>query len=172
MTSPFSPMRANTMLATLQWLGVVPSFSRPHVSDDNPYSEALFRTLKHTPAYPRVPFTNCAAAQQRSVGSSASWPGTTPSIDTAPSAMSRLISATTTRRRRSLLAARSFISSPDALIRGVGVGSLATGVQCVSYYSIPVRPIAPQTDSSDKYLDTHRRNEMGTMCPVRTVIDW
>ena len=64
MTSPFSPMRANTMLATLQWLGVVPSLSRPHVSDDNPYSEALFRTLKHTPAYPRVPFTNCAAAQR------------------------------------------------------------------------------------------------------------
>ena len=50
------PMRGNTMIATLQWLGIVPSFSRPHVSDDNPYSEALFRTLKHTPAYPRTPF--------------------------------------------------------------------------------------------------------------------
>lgn len=46
------PMRASTLLATLQWLGVAPSFSRPHVSDDNPYSEALFRTLKHTPAFP------------------------------------------------------------------------------------------------------------------------
>ena len=42
-------MRATTFVATLQWLGVIPSFSRPHVSDDNPYSEALFRTLKHTP---------------------------------------------------------------------------------------------------------------------------
>ncbi len=40
------------MLATLQKLGVVPLFSRPSVSDDNPYSEALFRTLKYTPAYP------------------------------------------------------------------------------------------------------------------------
>ena len=48
------PMRGSTMLATLQWLGVVPSFSRPHVSDDNPYSEALFRTLKHTPAHRRA----------------------------------------------------------------------------------------------------------------------
>ena len=38
------------MIATLQALGIVPSFSRPHVSDDNPYSEALFRTLKHGPA--------------------------------------------------------------------------------------------------------------------------
>jgi putative transposase len=46
-------MRANTMVSTLQWLGVVPSFSRPNVSNDSPYSEALFRTLKHVPAYPR-----------------------------------------------------------------------------------------------------------------------
>jgi putative transposase len=30
-------MRGNTMLATLRQLGVVPSFSRPHVSNDNPY---------------------------------------------------------------------------------------------------------------------------------------
>jgi len=56
------PMRGNTMIATLQWLGIVPSFSRPHVSDDNPYSEALFRTLKHTPAYPRMPFLDAGAA--------------------------------------------------------------------------------------------------------------
>lgn len=58
------PMRGSTMLATLQWLGVVPSFSRPHVSDDNPYSEALFRTLKHTPAYPRLPFADLTSAQR------------------------------------------------------------------------------------------------------------
>ncbi len=51
-----SPMKGATMLATLQKLGVVPSFSRPSVSDDNPYSEALFRTLKYTPAYPRKRF--------------------------------------------------------------------------------------------------------------------
>jgi putative transposase len=58
------PMRASTMIATLQWLGVIPSFSRPHVSDDNPYSEALFRTLKHTPAYPRMPFAGIASAER------------------------------------------------------------------------------------------------------------
>jgi putative transposase len=57
------PMRASTMIATLQWLGVIPSFSRPHVSDDNPYSESLFRTLKHTPAYPRMPFAGIASAR-------------------------------------------------------------------------------------------------------------
>lgn len=57
-------MRGSTMISTLQWLGVVPSFSRPHVSDDNPYSEALFRTLKHTPAYPRLPFADLASANR------------------------------------------------------------------------------------------------------------
>ncbi|MEO7036883.1 MAG: DDE-type integrase/transposase/recombinase [Polyangiaceae bacterium] len=41
------PMKGATMLATLQRLGVVASFSRPRVSDDNPYAEALFRTLKY-----------------------------------------------------------------------------------------------------------------------------
>jgi len=50
------PMKGSTMLATMQSLGVVPSFSRPSVSNDNPYSESLFRTLKYTPAYPRKPF--------------------------------------------------------------------------------------------------------------------
>ncbi len=40
------PMKGSTMLATLQRLGVVPSFSRPSVSDDNPYSEALFQTTR------------------------------------------------------------------------------------------------------------------------------
>jgi transposase InsO family protein len=39
------------MLATLQWLGVVPSFSRPRVSNDNAFAEASFRTLKYRPNY-------------------------------------------------------------------------------------------------------------------------
>src|SRR5438309_6967021 len=58
------PMRGSTMIATLQWLGVVPSFSRPHVSNDNPYSEALFRTLKHTAGYPSLPFADLACANR------------------------------------------------------------------------------------------------------------
>jgi len=35
---------------------VVPSFSRPRVSDDNPFAEALFRTMKYRPSYPTGPF--------------------------------------------------------------------------------------------------------------------
>jgi len=47
------PMRAYHMLATMQKLGVVPSFSRPSVSNDNPFSEALFKTVKYTAGYPK-----------------------------------------------------------------------------------------------------------------------
>ena len=43
------PMKGSTMLATLKHLGIVPSFSRPSVSDDNPFIESLFRTLKYRP---------------------------------------------------------------------------------------------------------------------------
>jgi transposase InsO family protein len=58
-----SPMKGATMLATLQELGVMPSFSRPSVSNDNPYSESLFRTLKYRPEYPEQPFSTLAAAR-------------------------------------------------------------------------------------------------------------
>lgn len=58
-----SPMKGATMLATLQRLGVVKSFSRASVSDDNPFSEALFRTLKYRPGYPRKPFETITAAR-------------------------------------------------------------------------------------------------------------
>lgn len=51
-----SPMTGSTMSATLQSLGVVPSFSRPGVSNDNAFSEALFRTLKYRPEFPSKPF--------------------------------------------------------------------------------------------------------------------
>lgn len=57
------PMKGATMLATLQKLGVAASFSRPRVSDDNPFSEALFRTLKYRPEYPRRPFESIEAAR-------------------------------------------------------------------------------------------------------------
>lgn len=57
------PMKGASMLATLQWLGIVPSFSRPRVSDDNPFPEALFRTLKYRPDYPEQAFADIAEAR-------------------------------------------------------------------------------------------------------------
>jgi transposase InsO family protein len=67
-----SPMKGATMLSTMQRLGIVPSFSRPSVSDDNPYSESLFRTLKYVPHYPTKPFDSLEAAR-RWVGQFVHW---------------------------------------------------------------------------------------------------
>jgi transposase InsO family protein len=66
------PMKGSTMLATLQHLKVVPSFSRPRVSNDNPFSESLFRTLKYRPEYPNQPFASEQDAQ-RWVDGFAQW---------------------------------------------------------------------------------------------------
>ena len=48
-----SPMVANPIVILLADLGVTKSHSRPHTSDDNPYSEAQFKTLKYHPGYPK-----------------------------------------------------------------------------------------------------------------------
>lgn len=58
------PMKGATLKATLEGLGVIASYSRPRVSDDNPYSEALFRTLKYRPEYPHKPFESREHAEQ------------------------------------------------------------------------------------------------------------
>ena len=67
-----SPMKGATMLATLQKLGVIPSFSRPACSNDNPFSESLFKTLKYRPAYPQRSFESLMAARQW-VGTFVHW---------------------------------------------------------------------------------------------------
>jgi len=59
-----SPMKGETMLATMQRLGVTPSRSRPSVSNDNPYSESLFRTLKYRPQLPLKPFKDLLHARR------------------------------------------------------------------------------------------------------------
>lgn len=58
------PMTGATMVATLERLGVIPSLSRPAVSDDNPYSESLFKTLKYRPSYPDRAFSSIDEARQ------------------------------------------------------------------------------------------------------------
>ncbi len=58
------PMKGATMLATLQRLGVAPSFSRPSVSNDNPYSESLFKTLKYCPSFPERGFAHIDGARE------------------------------------------------------------------------------------------------------------
>lgn len=49
-----SPMRSKTLAELLVDLGIDASFSRPHTSNDNPFSESLFKTTKYAPAFPDV----------------------------------------------------------------------------------------------------------------------
>ena len=58
-----SAMKGATLLTTLQNLGIAPSFSRPAVSNDNPYSEALFKTIKYVACYPCNGFSSLEEAR-------------------------------------------------------------------------------------------------------------
>jgi putative transposase len=58
-----SSMKGATMLATLEKLGIMPSFSRPRVSNDNAFAESLFRTCKYRPNYPSKPFASVDEAR-------------------------------------------------------------------------------------------------------------
>ena len=57
-------VKGTTVLAMLYWLGIAPSHSRPRVSDDNAYAEALFRTAKYRPDFPAAGFVDLAGARQ------------------------------------------------------------------------------------------------------------
>jgi putative transposase len=57
-----SSMTSRTVSQLLADLGVLQSHSRPHVSNDNPYSEAQFKTLKYSPTFPKR-FANIPAAR-------------------------------------------------------------------------------------------------------------
>ena len=59
-----SPMKAYTMLAKLKDLGIEPSYSRPHVSNDNPYSESLFKTCKYRPNFKVEGFATLMEARE------------------------------------------------------------------------------------------------------------
>ena len=58
-------MKGATLLATLLQLGFVPSFSRPSVSNDNPYPASLFRTLKYRREYPEGVFASLLRVRAR-----------------------------------------------------------------------------------------------------------
>ena len=60
------------MKTTMEKLGITASYSRPRVSNDNPFSEALFRTCKYRPDWPTKGFATRADAQAW-VKSFASW---------------------------------------------------------------------------------------------------
>ena len=63
-----STLKATTVLAMLNWLGVSPSYSRPRVSDDNAYAESLFRTAKYRPEFPAKGFADLDQARLWAAG--------------------------------------------------------------------------------------------------------
>ncbi|MFT4747110.1 MAG: putative transposase [Congregibacter sp.] len=58
-----APMKAQKMNAKMEEIGVLGFYSRPRVSDDNPYSEALFRALKYRPERPSSGFASIEVAR-------------------------------------------------------------------------------------------------------------
>ena len=86
------PIKGATMKVTMKKLGITASYSRPRVSNGNPFSEALFRTCKYRPDWPTKGFATKADAQ--------AWvranppAGITTSTSTAPSASSLQTRAT------------------------------------------------------------------------------
>jgi len=58
-----STLKSTTVVAMLHWLGIKPSYSRPRVSDDNAFAEALFRTAKYRPEFPATGFADLLAAR-------------------------------------------------------------------------------------------------------------
>lgn len=59
-----SIQKSSTLRATMEWLGVEPSYSRPRVSNDNAISEALFRTTKYQPNFPHEGFESIDHARE------------------------------------------------------------------------------------------------------------
>lgn len=59
-----APMKSLTLQSKMYDLGVISSRSRPRVSNDNPYSESLFRTVKYCPGWPSEGFSSLENARQ------------------------------------------------------------------------------------------------------------
>ena len=88
-----APMTSKCTAQLLADLGVTRSLSRPQVSDDNPFSEAQFKTLKYHPGFPGGSTTS----RPRPPSAVRSSPGTTPSIDMPGSRCSPPMTCTTAR---------------------------------------------------------------------------
>jgi putative transposase len=53
-----APMKSQILKTKMEEMGVISSYSRPRISNDNPFSEALFRTLKYCPMWPSNGFNH------------------------------------------------------------------------------------------------------------------
>ena len=130
-----STLKATTVLAMLQWLGVKPSYSRPRVSDDNAYAESLFRTAKYRPEFPAKGFAGLDEARAWAA-EFVRWYN----VDhrhSAASATSVRSSVTPARIRPSSPLGTSSTSKPSSATRSAGPATRATGRSSMRSPSIP-----------------------------------
>ena len=125
-----SPMKGSSMLETLYQLGITPSRSRPRVSNDNPYSEAIFRTCKYCPSYPTGGFATLDNAR--------SWvknlfTGITIIIATAESNFLHRINVIVVKGRRFWKNVISYIRLQRRSIQNAGHAKLGTGRYPMKY---------------------------------------
>ncbi|MBU3089896.1 DDE-type integrase/transposase/recombinase [Clostridium gasigenes] len=59
-----APMKSYTLKAKLEGLGVLSSYSRPRVSNDNAFPESHFRTMNYRPSYPQDGFYSIEEARE------------------------------------------------------------------------------------------------------------
>src|SRR4051794_9808881 len=161
-----SPMKGATMKATLERLGVIASYSRPRVSDDNPFSEALFRTCStgRTGRHRVSP-----ARRTRNAGSPVSWPGTSTNPAIARSGSSRPAPDTQARTALSSLVAPTSIPTLAPPTPPGGHVRSETGRPSATSASTP--SATPATAKSETLPDRHRTtpltNTVHQLCGIR-----
>ena len=113
-------MKSVQMLATLAQLGIAASFSRPRVSNDNPYSESLFRTLRTRFDYPAEGFASLERARD-CIRGLVEWYNR--ELHHRSPAMSRRCSADGAMTKPSCSGVRSCTERPARLIPSAGMAA-------------------------------------------------
>jgi putative transposase len=139
-----SPMIAKSVAVLLGDLGVGKSHSRPHVANDNPYSEAQFKTLKYQPDYPER-FGSLADAR--------SWARTFfdwynhqhhhTGLGLLTPAVVHAGRAETVRQQRQAVLQRAFQAHPERFVKGVPQPAKLPEAVWINPPPSPVQPSAP-----------------------------
>lgn len=144
-------MTSKTVAELLSELGVAQSHSRPRISNDNPYSEAQFKTLKYTPSYPER-FSSIEAARDWMCGF-ASWYNNEhrhSGIGLLPPAVVHSGQARIVSEKRQQLLNQAYEKHPERFVRGrpqaprlpqaVGINLPSTSVASPTAATAPLLP--------------------------------
>lgn len=160
-----APMKSVTLLSKLYGLSITPSRGRPRVSNDNPYSESLFRTLKYCPQWPQdaLPIWT-----QHAAGCATLFTGTTMSTATAASASYPQHSAIVERIKRCWPSVMRCTRKPVINTRIAGQVQREIGNQSVPSHS--TRKGSARTENSN--LKTRLTRQLPCKTPIRPHPIW